>query len=151
MTSEQLNSIKESLLQKGFTEEQANEILSVLPNDELMPFTPSENVDPLEDFIMSLLEKEPIQKILQSWATSQEKNIAFKHEEQKRFFSFLSSLDKRQKLYNIGFMVAGCGVVYGLKATSVIGGETATALATLIIGASLTDAISSFMKTQKRD
>ncbi|HEY9178535.1 MAG TPA: hypothetical protein VIN07_12630 [Flavipsychrobacter sp.] len=148
MNEEQINSIKQILLDKGVNENDAQEIIQKIPSQQQL-IVQTKASDPTENIITLLLENEAVQKAIVNFSESQTKITELENTREEKLHEFLRKLDVRQKIYNVVFLFAGCGLVLLLKANDVIGQDAAQTLVTVIISLSVTDAINSFLKSKK--
>jgi len=146
MSPESIESIKQSLLDKGYNQTQIDDIISLIPI-EAEVINPQK--DTLESFVTNLLKEPKIHDLAKQLLDSIENEKERVHTRELKFHSFLSRIDLIQKAYNILFVGITCAIIYFLKRGTVISGETAQTVVVLIIGLSMKDAISSFYKSSK--
>jgi hypothetical protein len=151
MTIEQINQIRQHLIWKGFTEIQIADFIESLPGEVHIVNYENKAGDSMRQFVSAVVKEPAIVNLLNTLANKEEKLTELDNSERKDFYGFLTRLDLRQKVYNGGIIIIGCTIVTLLKYFDVVGKESAQTLATVIISASLTDAISSFFKSKDRD
>jgi hypothetical protein len=140
------------LIEKGIPEEQAREIAAW---DEAHPrvyYThPPTQGRTAQEWVADLLKEPEIQKLLHATVYREERLNELDDRAEKEFHGFLSRLDVRQKAYNLAFMLLGSAIVTGLKALEVVTKEASSTLVTIIITATLTDAISNYYKSKDKE
>lgn len=145
MTTQQIIKLKEILTTKGYTEQQADSLIEVLQEAGIA------NTDPTQQFITTILDNPAIQELVKKFAEKDEKIKALENESDANFHTFLSGINRWQKVYSILLMVVGGSIVYFLGKEQIIGKETSQTLLTLIITLTVTDAISSYLKSSRND
>lgn len=149
MTPEQINQIKQTLKNQGYTEEQANGILKTM-QDSMDTKTESLH-RAIQHIITEALNNDSIQKAIIKIAEKDENIEKLQIESQEKYHSFLNNLNIWQKAYSLIFILLGGGVIFVLGKYQIIGKETCQLLMTMIITLTVTDAISTFLKASKND
>ena len=145
MTTQQIIKLKQILVSKDYTEQQADSLIEILQEAGI------ENTDPTQQFITNILDNPAIQELVKKFAEKEEKIKALENESDANFHKFLSGINGWQKVYSILLMLVGGGIVYALGKEQIIGKETSQTLLTLIITLTVTDAISSYLKSSRSD
>ena len=145
MTTQQIIKLKQILVSKDYTEQQADSLIEILQEAGIA------NTDPTQQFITNILDNPAIQELVKKFAEKEEKIKALENESDANFHKFLSGINGWQKVYSILLMLVGGGIVYALGKEQIIGKETSQTLLTLIITLTVTDAISSYLKSSRSD
>ena len=145
MTSEQVSTLTEMLLAKGISAQEIAIIINTLNQGN------NAYIDPTQQFISNILSNPTVEKLAITLIEQKAKTIELENIGDAKFHKFLSNINIWQKVYSLLLMVVGAISVYILGSNNVIGRETAQALMTLIITLTVTDAISSYLKSAKHE
>ena len=149
---DQPQTLVELLLQKGVSPEVAKEIAAwAEAHQPVYYYPPPTQGQTAQDWISAILKEPEIVKLLHYLSQREEKLTDLDNADEKDFRGFLSRLDLRQKIYNLGLLAIGAAIIWGLKVLDVIPKETAATLITIIIGATLADAISNYYKAKDKE
>lgn len=149
---DQQQAFYEILLQKGLSQESAKEVLAWLEASQpAYNFPTPINGRSAQDWITALFKEPEVVRLMHAAIQREEKLTELENADEKEFQGFLTRLDYRQKVYNLIFMALGCAIILGLKSMDVVSKETASTLITIIITATLTDAITNFYKSKDKE
>jgi len=149
MNPEQIILLKSQLLAKGYTEEQANDMIAILQaNIDHKSIIWAEVI---KELVSKGLDNESIQKVLINYSEKAQTLQKLDVESQEKFHAFLTNLNMWQKLYSLAFIIVGGSVIYLLGSKKIIGQETSQILLTMIITLTVTDAVSTFLKASKNE
>lgn len=145
MTADQVIQLKAQLIARGYTEAQANDMISILQAN--IDHKSEIWADTFKQIVSQGLNNDAVQKAIINFSEKGKLEI----ESQEKFHSFLIKINMWQKIYSILFIMIGGGVIFFLGKYKIIGTETCQILLTMMITLTVTDAISTFLKASKSE